>query len=61
MAIRDFHVRLFATAQGSGLFEALRRLSSLEDPHLLASDEVSSGWIIWNPEGKAVMETAKAC
>lgn len=61
MTIRDFHVRLFAAVQGSTLFAALRRLSSLEDLQQLASEEVTTGWIIWNPEGKAARETANAC
>lgn len=47
MPIRDFHARLFAEAKGSSILEALRRLASLKDPKELASDEVTSGWIIW--------------
>lgn len=49
MSIRDFHLQLFAGTKRSVLFEALRRLSSFEDPKQLESEEVTSGWIIWQP------------
>jgi hypothetical protein len=61
MAIRDFHGRLFTGAKESGLFEALRRLASFEDPKQMASDEVTSGWIIWGQQRAATGEIAGAC
>lgn len=61
MSIRDFHLRLFAGAKGSALFEALRRLTLLEDPKQMASDEVTSGWIIWGQQRNAVEEISGAC
>ena len=61
MSIRDFHFRLFTGAKESAFFAALRRLTLLENPKQLASDEVTSGWIIWGQGGTAATQIADAC
>lgn len=57
MTIRDFHLRLSAGAKENRLFEALRKLTALDDPKQMASEEVSTGWIIW----QGMKEMAGAC
>jgi hypothetical protein len=61
MSIREFHLQLFTGAQEGLLFGALRKLASLSDPTQMASDEVSSGWIVWGDPRNAGKGAVLAC
>lgn len=72
MSIHDFHSKLVSGQEEGRLFEALRRLRSIEKPALAAAaepgwtvwmDETSStapGWTVWQEDPGASMVSAKA-
>jgi hypothetical protein len=49
MSIHEFHAKLMSVSEECGLLGTLRKLSLIEDPKAMLSDDdtVSNDWIIW--------------
>lgn len=50
MHIRDFHLKFISCTEECDLLGALRRLSRLEDPQAMMSDDdglLTNDWTIW--------------
>lgn len=60
MHIHDFHLKFVSSTEECGLLAALRRLSRLEDPQAMMSDDniASSDWIVWNDADPSFLSTA---
>jgi hypothetical protein len=54
MLILDFHAKFTSIQEKSRLFDALRRLSRLDDRALMAADDSATGWPEWPPLALAV-------
>jgi hypothetical protein len=54
MHIRDFHLKFIACTDECDLLGALRRLSRIEDPQAMRSDDhdgTTGEWIVWSDSG----------
>jgi hypothetical protein len=49
MFISDFHKAFTSTQEKSRLFDALRRLSRLDDRMFAEADDTARGWPEWPP------------
>ncbi|HYO14398.1 MAG TPA: hypothetical protein VE685_14475 [Thermoanaerobaculia bacterium] len=49
MHIHEFHLKFVSSTEEGGLLAALRRLSRLEDPQAMMSDDdtIANDWIVW--------------
>jgi hypothetical protein len=51
MLMREFYSRFVASDEKSVLFEALRRLSQLDDLGVWADEEPEPSWAVWEDSG----------
>jgi hypothetical protein len=61
MFIRDFHSKLVSGKEEGKLFEALRKLKSVENPRALVIAEEPAAWSVWTTDDSgSPLATAKA-
>ncbi len=60
MSIRDFHSKFVSGSERNMLFAALRRLSRMESPQLVALADASQGWPVWDQATGAPPSTSLA-
>lgn len=53
MSIADFHRKFVSATESNVLVESLRRLSLLEDPKAMFSEEPANEWSLWTTEAAA--------
>ena len=53
MSIADFHQKFVSATENNVLVQSLRRLSLLDDPKVMFSEEPANEWAIWSEPGPA--------
>lgn len=51
MSIADFYQKFVSASESNVLVESLRRLSLLDDPRVMFSEEPQNEWSLWTETG----------